>query len=68
MQSVGGDPISAEILDDKGEKIPLEIKDNEDGTYEVKFTAHRPSTYCLKVKRRKSKNDEKHELQPYHIE
>ena len=51
MQSHGGDPVSAEILDDKGEKIPLEIKDNEDGTYDVKFTAHRPSTYCLKVRK-----------------
>ena len=36
-------------MDDKGERIPTDVKDKDDGTYEIKFTAHRPGTYCLKV-------------------
>lgn len=37
------------VVDDKGERVPTDVKDKDDGTYEVKFTAHRPGTYCLKV-------------------
>lgn len=37
------------VVDDKGERIPTDVKDKDDGTYEVKFTAHRSGTYCLKV-------------------
>ena len=36
-------------MDDKGERVPTDVKDKDDGTYEIKFTAHRPGTYCLKV-------------------
>ena len=39
-------------MDDKGERVPTDVKDKDDGTYEIKFTAHRPGTYCLKVSRR----------------
>ena len=49
VQDRGGDPVNAEIVDDEGSKIPLNVLDKDDGTYEVKFTAHRPGTYCLKV-------------------
>jgi len=48
-QSQGGDPVSALVVDDKGERVPTDVKDKDDGTYEIKFTAHRPGTYCLKV-------------------
>ena len=40
------------VVDDKGERVPTDVKDKDDGTYEIKFTAHRPGTYCLKVSRR----------------
>ena len=40
-------------MDDKGERVPTDVKDKEDGTYEIKFTAHRPATYCLKVSNEK---------------
>ena len=49
VQARGGDPVNAEIVDDAGSKVPLAIEDKDDGTYEIKFTAHRPGTYCLKV-------------------
>lgn len=51
-QTSGGDPVAAEVLDDKGDKLPIELKDNGDGSYDVRFTPHRPSTYCLKVRNR----------------
>ena len=38
------------VVDDKGERIPTDVKDKDDGTYEIKFTAHRSGTYCLKVR------------------
>ena len=41
--------MNADIVDDAGSKVPLTVEDRDDGTYEVKFTAHRPGTYCLKV-------------------
>jgi hypothetical protein len=50
VQESGGDPVTAEIVDDKGKKVPVELIDNEDGTYEARFTAHREGTFCLKVK------------------
>ena len=49
VQNRGGDPVHAEIVDDEGSKVPLSVFDKDDGTYEIKFTAHRPGTYCLKV-------------------
>ena len=49
VQVRGGDPVNAEIVDDAGSKVPLTVEDKDDGTYEVKFTAHRPGTFCLKV-------------------
>ena len=50
VQECGGDPVTAEIVDDKGKKVPVELIDRDDGTYEARFTAHREGTYCLKVK------------------
>ena len=50
VQDHGGDPVMAEIIDDKGSKVALNVEDKDDGTYEVKFTAHRAGTYCLKVR------------------
>ena len=49
VQVRGGDPVNAEIVDDAGSKVPLQVEDKDDGTYEIKFTAHRQGTYCLKV-------------------
>ena len=49
VQVRGGDPVNAEIVDDTGSKVPLLVEDKDDGTYEIKFTARREGTYCLKV-------------------
>ena len=49
VQDHGGDPVMAQVIDDKGGKVDLIVEDRDDGSYEVRFTAHRPGTYCLKV-------------------
>jgi hypothetical protein len=33
--------VTAEIVDDKGKKVPVELIDKEDGTYEARFTANK---------------------------
>jgi len=49
VQDHGGDPVVAQVIDDKGTNIALNVEDKDDGTYEIRFTAHRQGTYCLKV-------------------
>ena len=49
VQDHGGDPVVAQVIDDKGSMVPLTVEDKDDGTYEVRFTAHHQGTYCLKV-------------------
>ena len=49
VQEFGGDPVTAEIVDDAGKKVPVEVIDHNDGTYDARFTAHKEGTYCLKV-------------------
>ena len=48
-QTRGGDPVTAEVLDDTGSQIPAVINDRDDGSYEIKFTPRRQGTFCLKV-------------------
>ena len=49
VQEHGGDPVEAQVIDDKGGQVDVQVNDRDDGTYEVRFTAMRPGTYCLKV-------------------
>ena len=49
MQDHGGDPITAEVIDEKGNQITTKLYDNEDGSYSVKFTAKGVGTFCMKV-------------------
>ena len=49
IQELGGDPVIAEVIDEKGDKIATKLIDLEDGSYEVRFTPNQPATYCLKV-------------------
>merc|ERR1719318_858235 len=49
MQDHGGDPITAEVIDEKGNQITTILYDNEDGSYSVKFTAKGVGTFCMKV-------------------
>ncbi len=51
-QEFGGDPVTAEIVDDEGKKVPVEVVDHNDGTYDATFTVHKEGTCCLKVKLR----------------
>ena len=48
-QDAGGDPVVAEVVDSAGEKLAVALNDLKNGAYEVRFTAHRAGTYCLKV-------------------
>jgi len=50
IQEFGGDPVSAEVVNDKGDNISTSLTDNGDGTYDVKFTPNCEGTFCLKVK------------------
>jgi len=50
IQEFGGDPVSAEVVNDKGDHVTAVLKDNQDGTYDVNFTPSSSGTYCLKVK------------------
>jgi len=50
IQEFGGDPVSGEVVNDKGDHVTTSLKDNQDGTYDVNFTPSCPGTYCLKVK------------------
>jgi hypothetical protein len=51
-QEFGGDPVTAEIVDDEGKKVPVEVVDHNDGTYDATFTVHKEGTCCLKVRPR----------------
>jgi Filamin/ABP280 repeat len=42
--------VTAEIVDDEGKKVPVEVVDHNDGTYDATFTVHKEGTCCLKVK------------------
>eukprot|EP00096_Caligus_rogercresseyi_P010753 TRINITY_DN4012_c0_g1_i1.p1 TRINITY_DN4012_c0_g1~~TRINITY_DN4012_c0_g1_i1.p1 ORF type:complete len:730 (+),score=178.78 TRINITY_DN4012_c0_g1_i1:154-2343(+) len=49
LQSTGGDPLTASVVDSEGKETPLSILDNADGTYSISFTLHSLGSYCLKV-------------------
>lgn len=49
VQDHGGDPVSADIVDDEGKRVSSRIEDKEDGTYEIRFIPRKTGTYCLKV-------------------
>ncbi|XP_059081324.1 tripartite motif-containing protein 2-like isoform X3 [Tigriopus californicus] len=49
LQTQGGDPVTAEVVDSQGETLDLVLTDNSDGTYELRFTPQRAGTFCLKV-------------------
>lgn len=49
MLDTGGDPVSAEVVTNKGSVIETEIVDLDNGSYEIKFTPVSVATYCLKV-------------------
>jgi len=50
IQETGGDPVTAEVLNDKGDQVPILLADNSDGTYGIRFTPASAGTFCLKVK------------------
>jgi len=50
IQEFGGDPVTGEVVNDKGDDVTTVLTDNNDGTYHVRFTPTCPGTYCLKVK------------------
>jgi len=49
MQELGGDPVTAEVLDETGQQVATRVEDNEDGTYKVTFTTKSVGTHCLKI-------------------
>jgi len=50
IQEAGGDPVSVEVLNDKGDQVAALLTDCHDGSYEVCFTPASAGTFCLKVK------------------
>jgi len=49
MQELGGDPVTAEVIDENGDQVDTSVEDNDDGTYRVSFTAKSVGTHCLKI-------------------
>ena len=47
LQDLGGDPVSAEVVSDTGDKISTSIGDNNDGTYLVHFTPNRNNVIII---------------------
>ena len=45
----GGDPIYADLRNDKGEQIDTKIRDKDDGTYEIQYVAPKLGTYKICV-------------------
>jgi len=50
IQEYGGDPVTADVVTDKGDQLATSLVDNGDGSYVVRFTPHHPGTFCLKVR------------------
>ena len=48
-QSLGGDPVIAEVVDETGKVVESRVEDNEDGTYRITFTTKSVGTHCLKI-------------------
>ena len=49
LQEHGGDPVTAEVLDEHGQQVDTLVEDHEDGTYRVSFTTKTVGTHCLKI-------------------
>jgi len=49
LQSLGGDPVVAEVVDSEGRRLAVKVLDKGNGSYEAKFTPPKEGTYCLKV-------------------
>ena len=49
VQELGGDPVTAEVLDESGAAVDTRVEDNDDGTYKVTFTTKSVGTHCLKI-------------------
>jgi len=49
LQVLGGDPVTATLTSETGDTTVVDVKDNEDGTYEAAFTPQTSGTFCLKV-------------------
>ena len=49
-QTIGGDPVSVELLDSCRQPVPVIILDVGDGTYEVKFTVVNAGSHSLTVR------------------
>ena len=43
----GGDHVNAKIIGPSGKNVPVELVDNEDGTYQAKYVPYEKGTYRL---------------------
>ena len=46
----GSDPLTAVLLDERGNEVPIEVKDNSNGKYIISYTAHSSGRHQLSVK------------------
>lgn len=51
QRKTGGDPIEAELISSTTQQniVPLEVTDNNDGTYTVKFRPPKPGRYSIRI-------------------
>ena len=43
----GGDHVNAKIIGPSGKNVPVELVDNEDGTYQAKYVPYEKGNYRL---------------------
>ena len=48
-QECGGDPVTAEVISERGASLATCVTDLDNGSYEVRFTPRSVGTFCLKV-------------------
>ena len=48
-QECGGDPVTAEVISERGASLATCVTDLDNGCYEVRFTPRSVGTFCLKV-------------------
>ena len=48
-RDIGGDPVTVELISAAGEREAVEVVDQEDGSYEVRFTPRLPGPHHLAI-------------------
>ncbi|XP_013773514.1 tripartite motif-containing protein 2-like isoform X1 [Limulus polyphemus] len=49
LQTVGGDPVAVELRYENGDEVEVQLLDQNDGTYSIKYTPELPGIYKLHI-------------------